>query len=74
MTICFKNVGFGDGVLRHDDGSINIAAYGSIARGQRVAALDEAVRSVYRSVASAIAGRRHDRKHSLLRNASPTGC
>ena len=44
-TTCLNNIGFEDCVLRNDDGSINIAAYGSIARGQRVAALDGAVRT-----------------------------
>ena len=68
---------FENGVLRHADGSIDIAAYASIARGQRLAALDEAVRGIYRFVApaiSAIAGYRRAPKHSPLRNASPMRC
>jgi len=76
-TSNLKTIGFEDHVLRRADGSIDIAAYDSIARGQRVATLDDAVRTAYRSVVSAlsaIAGDRHSPKHPPLRNASLTRC
>jgi len=41
---------FENGVLRHADGSIDIAAYGRRARGQRLAALHGAFRDLYTAV------------------------
>lgn len=41
---------FENGVLRHADGSIDIAAYGRQARGQRLAALHAAFRDLYNAL------------------------
>ncbi|MFZ5735120.1 MAG: hypothetical protein ACOY4O_20505 [Pseudomonadota bacterium] len=45
-----EGLGFESGVLRHADGSIDIAAYGRIAHEERLAAMHEAVRDLYKAV------------------------